>query len=173
LNELRIDLDTENPKHRQFARLLIAGSDIKKARNTALLIVERIESVQHELFEPLSCATAIYYARPFIVTKKYPGIPGRFQKFTSQADLKVHEALIRQRNLFEAHVDKDATDVFLVHKDAAITVGDSRLDVLSHTEFIGSNFLKLAMFRRIAELCNFQLERLETTSEELKARLFP
>ena len=57
MNELRIDLDPNNPKHRQFRRLVIAEGDIRKARATAFLITKRIASVQDELFDPLSCAT--------------------------------------------------------------------------------------------------------------------
>ena len=107
MNELRIDLDPNNPKHRQFRRLVIAEGDIRKARATAFLITKRIASVQDELFDPLSCATVIWYARPFTQAKEYPAIPERCAKFSFSGPIKrSHDRLMQQRNLFEAHMDQ-------------------------------------------------------------------
>jgi hypothetical protein len=116
MNEFRINLDPDNPQHRQFGRLVIVGEDIKKARATARLIVERINSVRDEIFDPLSCATVIWYARPFTQAKEYPAIPKRYAKFSFPTFQKIHDRLILQRNLFEAHMDQAATEVFLIAK---------------------------------------------------------
>jgi hypothetical protein len=39
MNEFRINLDPDNPEHQQFGRLVIAHGDIKKAAETAVLII--------------------------------------------------------------------------------------------------------------------------------------
>ena len=173
MNELRIDLDPNNPEHRQFGRLVIAEGDIRKARSTALLIIERITSIQDELFDPLSCATVIWYARPFTRAKGYPAIPERFSKFSSDLYQKAHDRLMKQRNLFEAHMDKAATEVFLIRKEAPISAGDSRLEVTSDSHFVVTDFFAPRAFAGVVEICDFQLARLSDHITQLKARLFP
>ena len=159
MNELRIDLDPYNAQHRQFGRLVIAEDDIRKARETALLVVERLASIQDELFDPLSCATVIWYARPFTQAKEYPAIPKRYTKFSSRSYQKVHDRLSVQRNLFEAHIDKSATEVFLIRKAPPV--------VHSHSHFIATDFLVPRAFPGIVKLCDFQLERLGGCHREI------
>jgi hypothetical protein len=171
MNELRIDLDPNNPQHRQFRRLVIAEGDIRKARATALLISERIASVQDELFDPLSCATVIWYARPFIGSDG--ALPGKFLSFEAKSLRDLHARLIFQRNRFTAHMDTAVNEVFLIRKEAPIMVGDSRLEVLSHSPFIATDYLLPAAFSEIVKLCNFQLDRLGASIGKSKARLFP
>jgi hypothetical protein len=146
---------------------------MRKARATALLITERIASVQDGLFDPLSCATVIWYARPFTQAKGYPAIPERFAKFSSPLYQKAHDRLVRQRNVFEAHMDTAATEVFLIRKEAPISAGDSRLEVCSDSHFVVTDVFVPRAFARVVELCDFQLERLVAHIAELKGRLFP
>ena len=173
MNEFRINLDPGNSQHRQFGRLIIAEDDIRKARKAALLIVNRVASVQDDLFDPLSCATVIWYARPFTDSKKYPAIPERYTKFPFRTYQKIHDRLILQRNRFEAHMDQVATEVFLIRKEAPITSDGLHLDVHSHSHFVATDYLVPRAFPGILRLCDFQLERLAVAVDKLKVRLFP
>jgi hypothetical protein len=137
------------------------------------LIIERIASIQDELFDPLSCATVIWYARPFTQAKEYPAIPERYAKFSFGIYQKIHDRLMQQRNLFEAHMNEAATEVFLIRKEAPITAGDSWLEARSHSHFVARDFLVPRAFPGIVKLCDFQLERLGDAIEKSKARLFP
>ena len=137
------------------------------------MIIDRIKSVQDELFDLLSCATVIWYARPFTQAKEYPPIPERFAKFSFPTFRKIHDRLIRQRNLFEAHMDQAATEVFLIRKGAPIMVGDSRIEAPSHVHLIATDYLVPGAFPGIVRLCDFQLERLSVAIDKLRDRLFP
>ena len=171
--EMKLNLDLKDPEHRQLARLIIAEADIKKALETALLIVNRSDSVQDKLFDPLSCATVIWYARPFIGSDEALGLPGKFSTFQAKTHRELHARLILQRNRFTAHMDEAFNEVFLIHKEAPIMVGDLRLEVRSHSPFIETEYLLPAAFPEIVELCNFQLDRLGVSIGKSKARLFP
>ena len=70
-------------------------------------------------------------------------------------------------------MDKKVNEVFLIRKEAPIMVGDSRLEVLSHSPFVETKYLTPVVFPQIVELCNFQLDRLWADIAELKDRLFP
>jgi hypothetical protein len=171
--EMKLALDLKYPKHRQLARLIIGADDIKNAGETALLIINRVRSLQDELIEPLSCAAVIWYARPFISSDEAPGLAGKFSSFQAKSHRELHDRLIFMRNRFTAHMDKEFNEVFLIRKEAPIMVGDSRLEVLSHSPFVETKYLTPAAFPQIVELCNFQLDRLWADIGELKARLFP
>ena len=173
MNEFRINLDPDNPQHQQFGRLVIAHGDIKKAAQTAVLIINRVRSLEDELFDPLSCATVIWYARPFIASDEAPGIPEKFSRFQTESHRELHKRLISHRNRFTAHMDEDVNEVYLIRKEAPIMVGDSRLEVMSHSPFVETKYLTPVVFIRIVELCNFQLDRLWADISELKPRLFP
>jgi hypothetical protein len=69
-------------------------------------------------------------------------------------------------------MDEDVNEVYLIRKEAPVMVGDSRLEVLSHSPFVETKYLTPVVFIRIVELCNFQLDRLWAHISELKDRLF-
>jgi hypothetical protein len=122
---MRITLDSGNPEHLSLARLILARRDINQALKVGTLIVERISSEKDELFEPLSCAAVIWYARPFVKSRGHRRFPGGYETgFPSPAQKKIHDGLIEHRNRFEAHADKDFHEVTLVHKGTTIEFAD-------------------------------------------------
>jgi hypothetical protein len=99
-HEMRLSLISAILNIEAFGRLVIAQDDIKRARETALLILNRTRSVQDEFFDPLSCATVIWYARPFVSSDEAPGIPGKFERFRAKAHRDLHARLILQTKPF-------------------------------------------------------------------------
>src|SRR5262245_27999939 len=122
---MKLNLDPNNSKQQSLARLVVAKNDIKDARKVAQLIVDRITSEKDELFEPLACATVIWYARAFASADGYPRISGRYETGFRRPDhKKIHDGLIEHRNRSAAHSDKDYTEVTLVHKGTTIEFAD-------------------------------------------------
>jgi hypothetical protein len=168
-----IHLDRTNPQHRSLGRLIIARNDIQEARRAATFVVEKIGSVQHEMFGPLSCATTVCYSRPFISRRKYPAIPPCYSKFPKRLLQRFHDFLIDHRNRFEAHRDEDLNEVTLVPKGTTFKCENGEGILSSHGEFVSSHFIKLESFAHFIELFNFQIDRLSARIDSDKERLFP
>src|SRR5436309_10553193 len=101
-----ISLDDANAKHRAFCRLAIAQRDIGAARRAIHHIGEMNASGNNDIYEMLLSVAVIFYSRPFVATKEYPGIPSKFTKFDKPAFQTFHDEMISFRNRFVAHCDR-------------------------------------------------------------------
>ena len=111
-----------------------------KAGETAVLIINRVRSLADELFDSLPCATVIWYTRPFIASDERDRFPWEILKLQDKSHWDLHDRLILQRNRFTAHMDKKVNEMLLTSKEAPIMVGDSRIEVLSHSPFVDTGY---------------------------------
>lgn len=167
-----ISLDEGNPKHRAFARLAIAQRDIGAAQR-ALSYIEKLNPSQ-DVYEMLITAAAIQYSRPFIATKAYRGIPGKFARFANPAFQTFHEEMILCRNQFVAHCDSRVVKVEIVPKGTEFRGRDGSLfTVYRHGTKVTTRVFRRDGLLLFKSVCAFQLERLREDINSLSHQLFP
>jgi hypothetical protein len=142
-------LDSENPEHQRLKRIILARHDIRAALHVAKHLLDlRILNVRDPILDALRCALVVCYTRPFIHTRKYPGIPKEYARFPRE-DLKTtHLQVIDFRNKFVAHRDQACNSVVL-----APLGFDGKF-----TTSVG--FSLFNDFRPIKTLCEFQFSRM-------------
>lgn len=168
-----IKLDSTNPRHKEFARLVLAKNDIQAAKVAARYVIEKIAHPKDPLFTPMSCAMVVCYSRPFIVRRTYASLPQRYSRFQNEALREVHDYLIEHRNAFEAHRDEELNTVELMPAGTEVSWKGGSAVLSSHGECISSRFLVLNAFPTFVSLFDFQMERLQVSLEEQKEALFP
>jgi hypothetical protein len=169
-----IALDEQNAKHRLFSRLAVAQRDMGEARRAIQLISEHHASERSELYERLFAAAVVAYARPFIVSRQYPGIPRRFGKFDNRAYQTFHDEVIAFRNKFVAHCDAGEVKVQILPKGTQFRRADgATFTVARHATSVSIRWFRAAGLQPFEELCSFQLERLGHDIAVLSNQLFP
>jgi len=170
-----IELDPNNPQHRALRRLILARSDIEAAQAAAVHVIDHVSSTEHPLFQPLTCATVICYARPFVRTKLYPGLPDKYESFANRHMRTMHDTIIDFRNIFVAHRDSQLNRVTLIPKGSKVSFsgGKSEMKLTSHGEWVRGGRLPLACFPLLRDLCGYQVARLREDIASEKERLFP
>jgi hypothetical protein len=169
-----IALDEQNPKHRRFSRLAIAQRDIGEAQSAVQLIREHHAAEGSALYERLVSAAVVAYARPFIATRQYPGIPRKFHRFENRAYQTFHDELIAFRNKFVAHCDASEVKAQIMPKGTQFRRADGAVfTVARHGTSVSTRWFRAAGLRPFDELCAFQLERLGHEISFLSNQLFP
>ena len=169
-----ISLDEQDPKHRGFSRLAIAQRDIGEAQGAIQLIGEHNAAQGSGLYERLVSAAVVAYARPFISTRQYPGIPPKFRRFENPGYQAFHDELIAFRNKFVAHCDANEVKVQIMPKGTQFRRADGAVfTVARHGTSVSTRWFRPAGLRPFEELCSFQLDRLSREIAMLSKRLFP
>ena len=169
-----IALDDQNPKHRQFSRLAIAKRDIGEAQRAIQLISDHQATEGSGLFERLVSAAVVAYARPFIATRQYPGIPRKFHRFENRGYQTFHDELIAFRNKFVAHCDASEVKTQIMPKGTQFRRADGAVfTVARHGTSVSTLWFRAAGLRPFDKLCSFQLERLAEDINALSHQLFP
>jgi hypothetical protein len=171
---MRITLDDQNPKHRRFSRLVVAQRDIGEARRAVHLIAEHHAAEGSELYERLFSAAVIAYARPFIATRQYPGIPRKFSRFQLRSFQTFHDEMIAFRNKFVAHCDAIDVKVEILPKGTQFRRRDGAVfTVARHGTSVSTRWFRAAGLLAFEELCSYHLERLGSEVATLSNQLFP
>jgi hypothetical protein len=170
MNILPMDskLNWDNPQHRHLGRLILAYDDIGRAAASAEHIRDTINNDRHPLFKPLMYATVICYARPFVRTKQYPGIPERYADFEDSRLLECHNALIDYRNEYVAHNDLKQRAIAIIPKGAIVAIGNEKHTTSTHGHYISGQTIDLATYPWIIKLCTFQRKRI---NQEIQAAI--
>ena len=174
MNEM-IELDLADKRHRALKRLMLARRDIDAARDAINYLIVRVKSEKHPLFDPLSCAAVIYYAKPFIHCRECPSLPRKYSVFPEEEMHSLHDAVIEHRNKVVAHSDEDVNLVSLIPKGSEVTWagGKGKGIVSCHGDSFRFRYLALRVFPFFKKLCDFQLSRLRQHISLEKEELFP
>jgi hypothetical protein len=169
-----IPLDDANAKHRAFSRLAIAQRDIGAARRAICHIGELKASERDDIYEMLLTAAVIFYSRPFIATKEYPGIPARFARFDKLAFQTFHDKMISFRNRFVAHCDRRDIKVQILPKGTQFRGrGNSVYTVHRHGTGVTTRSFQSKGLPLFEAVCSFQLKRLGREIDLISHQLFP
>ena len=167
-------LDEQNPTHRLFSRLAIAQRDVGEARRAIQLIREHYATERGELYERLFAAAVVAYVRPFIVSRRYPGIPRKFSTFETRTFQTLHDEMIAFRNKFVAHCDAEEVKVQILPKGTQFRRHDGAIfTAVRHGSSVSKRWFRAEGLLAFEELCSYQLERLGHAIAELSTRLFP
>lgn len=141
------------PRHRALARLAIAKRDIEQARTMAVLVMDRIKTVDDPYFQPLFCAMVESYSRPFAQVQNSPGLPHSFSKFGDAHLRAAHDSLLQHSCECTAHANAGWNCRSEEEGSLACTLKGIGFEPSGGT-------LPLNAFPLIHQLCSIQIERL-------------
>jgi hypothetical protein len=119
-------------------------------------------------------AAVVAYARPFVVARRYPGIPRKFSKFEHRAFQTFHDELIAFRNRFVAHCDAEEVKVQILPQGTQFRRHDgATFTVARHGTSVSTRWFRDKGLLPFEELCSYQLERLGHEVAALSNQLFP
>ena len=144
---------------RQFTCLVYAKDAFESAKATATLCLNKTEL--NEIYYALIATICVTYARPFTDGDLIGRLPNKFSRFQDATFRETHSTLMDARNSLYAHTDGSKLDHHAVITATNLGLGYK----LSYGVWLPR--LANEILPRVSSLCDFQLERLNPSINEL------
>jgi hypothetical protein len=161
------------PRHAALARLILARDDFGRARDIADYILRNSISKKDFLYSPLSYASIVCYACPFIQSRNYARLPNRYCRFDDLSIQKTHDTIIDHRNNFVAHRDTNQNPVSLVPAGTVLTWEGGSGILPDHGDSISTKQLNEELWPKFLFLINLQIQKIDEHIAIEKSVLFP
>ena len=167
--------DANIPRHKQLKRLILAIRDMqstKSAISSASSLKENDPIRAH-----LISIAVVYYARPFVSTRGFPRISGKWEKFDDSTLDTIHHFVCEWRNAAVAHSEDQLNDVEFMPKGTKVQLRtaegkEATFTMSSHGELHRGPKFPDKIIAAFVELCTIQERRMKVAASEEKEKLF-
>lgn len=163
------------PRHRQLKLLVLAVRDMGESN----FVLELANSYENDapLRKHLLAIAVIYYARPFITTRGFGKVSGKWERFEHSEMKKLHDFICSWRDAAIAHSEDELNDVEFIPKGSKLEMksedGQSATFTLpAHGEFYRGPQFPEQRVGPFIRLCEFQQTRMKAASNLEKDKLF-
>jgi hypothetical protein len=162
--------ESRSAKKKELYRLAVARSDIRAAKTTCDLLIQHVEGLGDDLYQPLFHAIVIAYARPFTRNKPLGPLPAEWSKFSNAHFQETHDELIKARHQFIAHSDEEIRKAIIFPPGAP--VGKTGLKSGGVSISIRTIAFPTSQFHHIRNLCHDLGSRLDRGVYAILADLY-
>jgi hypothetical protein len=162
--------DSRSAKKKELYQLAVARSDIKAAMSTCNLIIQHVRELGSDLYSPLFHAIVIAYARPFTKNRPLGRLPEEWSTFSNPQAQELHDELIKSRDQYIAHSDKEVRKVRIFPHGAPL--GETGLKSGGVSLTVRTMAFSISWFQDVRSLCLDLGTRLNKRVEDLLTELY-
>ena len=161
---------SRSKQKKELYKIAVARTDIFSAQKTCRVIIERIDSLEDELYAPLFHAAVIAYGRPFVDNKSTGVLSRHWSNFSDSRLQWTHNQLIKTRHEIVAHSDSNARAVHIIPPSARPKFGLPASNSVSLK--IDSYYYPKQAFSDAFDTCADLMGRFNSRIEELLTTLY-
>src|SRR5438552_10717091 len=133
-----LELDLQNPRHRELKRLMLASNSIGSAVGALESLHDLEETKRRVMLAYVMTAAIVCYARPFVGSRSAGRIGKQWENFDDAGQRTLHQRVLRLRDKVVAHSDEDMNHVRIIDKNLKWTftgVDDGKTFSMVHPHY--------------------------------------